>query len=77
MRSGGSQQIPPTVNTGSVTAADSTVGTHTFTVNAQDQVGNVSPASPVTYTVSKASTTTTITPDLPARSVRASRLQSA
>lgn len=58
----GSQRIAPTMNTGSIiTAVDSTVGTHPFTVNAQDLVGNVSPASTVTYAVGKASTTTTIT----------------
>ena len=58
----GSQRIPPTMNTGSIVAAvDSTVGAHNFTVNAQDLVGNVSPASMASYTVSKASTTTTIT----------------
>jgi len=58
----GSTQIPPTLNTGSiVTPVDSTIGTHTFTVNARDLVGNVSAASMVSYTVSKASTTTTIT----------------
>lgn len=51
----GSTQIPPTGNTGTLSSpADSSVGTHTFTVNAQDQVGNASPASSVTYTVSKA-----------------------
>jgi len=50
----GSKQIPPTANTGTLTSpVDSTVGTHTFTVNSQDQVGNASPASSVTYTVSK------------------------
>jgi hypothetical protein len=51
----GSLPIPVTGDTGSLTsAADSTVGTHTFTVNAKDQVGNMSPASSVTYTVAKA-----------------------
>ena len=51
----GSAKIPATPNTGAiVTPVDSTVGTHTFTVNAQDLVGNVSPASSVSYTVSKA-----------------------
>ena len=51
----GSQLITATANTGPLTSpADSTVGTHTFTANAQDAVGNASPASSVTYTVSKA-----------------------
>jgi len=51
----GSAKITATTNTGSIaTPVDSTVGTHTFTVNAQDLVGNVSPASSVSYTVSKA-----------------------
>jgi hypothetical protein len=51
----GSSAIGATADTGSLTSpADSTVGTHTFTVNAQDQVGNISPASAVTFTVSKA-----------------------
>ena len=52
----GTAQIPPTANTGTLTSTlSNTVGTHTFTVNAQDLVGNNSPASTVTYTVSKAS----------------------
>ena len=38
---------------------DNTVGTHTFTVNSQDLVGNVSPASSVTYTVGKTIPTVT------------------
>lgn len=51
----GSPQIPPTANTGAITTnVDSSVGTHTFTVNAQDLVGNVSAPSSVTYTVGKA-----------------------
>jgi len=51
----GSSKIPPTADTGTLTmTVDSTVGTHTFTVNAQDQVGNNSLASSITYTVSKA-----------------------
>jgi hypothetical protein len=51
----GSAQIPPTANTGPLSSpADSTVGTHIFSVNSQDLVGNASPASAVTYTVSKA-----------------------
>ena len=50
----GSAQIPPTGNTGTLTSTvDNTVGTHTFTVNSQDLVGNASPASSVTYTVGK------------------------
>jgi hypothetical protein len=56
----GSAQIPPTANTGTLTnTLASTVGTYTFTVNAQDLVGNISPASSVTYTVSKATPTVT------------------
>ncbi len=52
----GSAQISATSNTGTITSnLDSSVGTHTFTVNAQDLVGNVSAPSSVTYTVSKAS----------------------
>jgi len=51
----GSSQIPPTADTGALTSpADSTVGTHTFTVNGQDLVGNASVPSSVTYTVGKA-----------------------
>jgi len=51
----GSSQIPPTANTGTLTnPADGTVGTHTFTVNAQDLVGNASAPGSVTYTVGKA-----------------------
>ncbi len=50
----GSAQIPPTANTGTLTSTvDNTVGTHTFTVNSQDLVGNASPASSVTYTIGK------------------------
>lgn len=56
----GSAQIPPTANTGTLTSTvDNTVGTHTFTVNSQDLVGNVSPASSVTYTVGKTIPTVT------------------
>jgi len=51
----GSSQIPATGDTGVLTSpADGTVGTHTFTVNAQDLVGNPSAPSSVTYTVGKA-----------------------
>ena len=51
----GSAQIPPTSNTGTLTSpVDSSVGPHTFTVNSQDLVGNVSQPSSVTYTVGKA-----------------------
>lgn len=51
----GSPQIAPTPNTGTLTSAlDGSVGTHTFTVIAQDLVGNASSPSPVTYTVGKA-----------------------
>jgi hypothetical protein len=59
---GTSQFSPATSNTGNIqTPVDSSVGTHTFTVNAQDAAGNISAPSSVTYTVNKASTTTTIT----------------
>lgn len=51
----GTAQIPPTANTGTLTSTlDGSVGTHTFTVNAQDLVGNASSPSAATYTVSKA-----------------------
>jgi hypothetical protein len=51
----GSATFPATANTGTITAnAVSTTGTHTFTVVAQDAVGNVSAPSPVTYTVGQA-----------------------
>jgi len=51
----GSAQIPPTSNTGTLTSpVDSSVGTRTFTVNSQDQVGNISQPNSVTYTVAKA-----------------------
>ena len=51
----GTAKIPPTPNTGAITTnVDSSVGTHTFTVNAQDLVGNISTPSSVTYTVGKA-----------------------
>lgn len=49
----GSLLIPATANTGTLSsAADGTVGTHPFTVNAKDAVGNVSQPISVTYTVS-------------------------
>ena len=52
---GSSQFSPGIPNTGNLTSpVDSTVGTHTFTVNAQDAVGNNSTPSAVTYTVGKA-----------------------
>lgn len=52
----GAAKIGPTSNTGTLTSpADSTVGTHTFTVNAQDLVGNNSVPSSVTYKVAMAS----------------------
>jgi hypothetical protein len=48
----GSSPIPATANTGTLTSpADGSAGTHTFTVNATDQVGNTTARS-VTYTVS-------------------------
>ena len=51
----GSSPITATGDTGPLNnPADSTVGTHTFTVNAQDQVGNVSTPTQATYTVGKA-----------------------
>jgi hypothetical protein len=51
----GSSQIQATADTGSLNSpVDGTVGTHSFTVNAQDAVGNTSSAGPVSYTVSKA-----------------------
>jgi len=56
----GSPQIAPTPNTGTLTSTlDSTVGTHTFTLNAQDLVGNISTPSSATYTVGKATPTIT------------------
>ena len=59
--------IPAAASVGPlVNSVDSTAGTHTFTVSAQDQAGNVSlPGSFVTYTVAKASTTTAITGNTP------------
>ena len=52
---GSSQFSPGTSSTGNIaTPVDSSVGTHTFTVNAQDAVGNGSTPSSVTYTVSQA-----------------------
>jgi len=51
----GSSNISPTSNTGTLTSpVESSVGTHTFTVNSQDLVGNNSQPSSVTYTVGKA-----------------------
>jgi hypothetical protein len=52
----GSSTIAPTGDTGVLSSpADGSIGPHTFTVNAQDQVGNVSASSTVSYTVTKAS----------------------
>ena len=49
----GSAPIPATLSTGTLTSAvDSSVGTHTFTVNATDQAGNAATPGSVTYTVS-------------------------
>lgn len=51
----GSATFPATANTGTITTnVASTTGTHTFTVVAQDAVGNVSTPSAVTYTVAQA-----------------------
>jgi hypothetical protein len=51
----GSASFPATASTGPLSSpADSTTGTHTFTVLAKDAVGNQSVPSPVTYTVSQA-----------------------
>ena len=51
----GSQLIAATASTTVTSPADSTTGTHTFTVTSQDAVGNVTtPTSSVTYTVSQA-----------------------
>ncbi len=51
----GSATFPATANTGTITTnVVSTTGTHTFTVVAQDAVGNVSIPSSVTYTVGQA-----------------------
>jgi Legume lectin domain len=56
----GTAQISPTPDTGTLTSTlDGSVGTHTFTVLAQDLVGNSNPGSSVTYTVSKAAPTVT------------------
>jgi len=58
----GSSQFSGVSSTGNITnSVDSSIGTHTFTVNAKDLVGNNSTPSSVTYTVNKAPTTTTIT----------------
>src|SRR5262249_18511052 len=62
----GSNTISPTGNTGPLSSpADSSVGMHTFTVNAHDAVGNQSTPGSITYTVGKATTTTTITSTSP------------
>jgi len=51
----GSSTFPATASTGPLSnAVDSTVGTHSFTVVAQDAVGNQTAPSSVTYTVGKA-----------------------
>jgi len=56
----GSGIIPATGSTGPLSSpTDSSVGTHTFTVNAQDAVGNQSVPSSVTYIVGKATPTIT------------------
>src|SRR5579872_1183099 len=52
----GSGTFPATASTGTLSSpADGSVGTHTFTVLAQDMVGNQSAPSSVTYTVGQAS----------------------
>ena len=49
----GSSTITATANTGTLSSsADGSVGTHTFTVNARDAVGNLSAPISVSYTVS-------------------------
>jgi hypothetical protein len=54
----GTAPIPATGNTGSLSSpASGSVGSHTFTVNAQDAVGNQSVPSSVTYTVGLAAPT--------------------
>jgi hypothetical protein len=56
----GSATIPATGNTGPLSSpASGAVGSHTFTVNAQDAVGNQSAPSSVTYTVGQAAPTLT------------------
>ncbi|MFZ1159869.1 MAG: hypothetical protein WAO10_18940 [Candidatus Sulfotelmatobacter sp.] len=56
----GTANIPATGNTGSLSSAVSgSVGSHTFTVSAQDAVGNQSAPSSVTYTVGQATPTLT------------------
>lgn len=50
----GSPTFPATGNYSTSTNVDSSTGTHTFTVLAQDAVGNTSVPSPVTYTVGQA-----------------------
>ncbi len=54
----GSPTFPATPSTGTLSSpADSSTGTHTFTVVSQDAVGNQSAASSVTYTVGQAAPT--------------------
>jgi hypothetical protein len=54
----GSATFPATASTGALSLpVDSTVGTHTFTVLAQDAVGNASAPSLVSYVVAKATPT--------------------
>lgn len=56
----GSAAFPATASTGPLNfPVDSTTGTHTFTVLAQDAVGNQSTPSAVTYTVAQATPTIT------------------
>jgi len=56
----GSPTFPATASTGPLNSpADGSTGTHTFTVVAQDAVGNQSTPSSVTYTVSQAKPTLT------------------
>src|SRR5580658_10232506 len=56
----GTATIPAAGNTGSLSSpASGSVGSHTFTVNAQDAVGNQSVPSSVTYTVGQATPTLT------------------
>jgi hypothetical protein len=51
----GSASFPATASTGPLSSpTDSTTGTHTFTVLAQDAVTNPSAPSPITYTVAQA-----------------------
>ena len=56
----GSPTFPATANTGTITTnVNSSTGTHTFTVMAQDAVGNASAPSSMTYTVGQAAPTLT------------------